>query len=239
MIRDGELLPDDEFRRRRRVTPNQLAGLNASGSVFFIEVDGKAYYPRLYVDPEHNVRRLAYVSRILWPAPSDSRFDFLTSGNGALGDITPLQALAKDDSYRELLTVAKGWASEFSLTTVKVCTGEFLRDIELPVVCTGYVEADPRESLWRRAAEALQPGGNLRPDGPYCQAKAATVFVSRSTAGKPGELMEARLDVIVVRGLAHTGVVTSNSPRCDLSPVRVDKVDDVVTVIRKILAACG
>jgi len=50
--------------------------------------------------------------------------------------------------------------------------------------------------------------------------------------------MEARLDVIVAKGLAHTGVVTSNSPKCDLSPVRVEKADDVVAVIRKILAAC-
>jgi hypothetical protein len=238
MIRDGELLPEDVFRRRRRIPPSQLARLNASGSVFSIEVDGSAYYASLLVDPAYNLRRLAYVCRILWPAPPDSRLDFLTSENGALGGITPLQALANDCSYRELLMHARGWASEFSLTTVKVCTGEFLRDIELPVVCTGYVEADPRESLWRRAAEALQPGGNLRPDGPYCHAKAATAFVSRSTAGKPGELMEARLDVIVAKGLAHTGVMTADAPRCDLSPVRVDKSDDIVAVIRKILAAC-
>jgi len=239
MIRDGELLPEDEFRRRRRVTPTQLARLNASGSVFSIEVEGNAYYPRLLVDPIHNLQRLAYVCRILWPASPDSRLDFLTSENGALGDITPLHALANDDSYRELLTVARGWASEFSRTTVKICAGEFIRGIELPTVCTGVAEIDPRKNIWRRAMEALQEGANLRPAGPFCRAKAATVFVSRSTAGKPGELMEARLDVIVIRGLAHTGVVTGNAPRCDLSPVSVEKVDDVVTVVRKILAACG
>ena len=141
--------------------------------------------------------------------------------------------------YRELLTVARGWASEFSRTTVKICAGEFIREIELPTVCTGVAEIDPRKNIWRRAMEALQEGANLRPAGPFCRAKAATVFVSRSTAGKPGELMEARLDVIVIRGLAHTGVVTGNAPRCDLSPVSVEKVDDVVTVVRKILAACG
>ncbi|WP_156126775.1 hypothetical protein [Burkholderia sp. 9120] len=235
MIRDGELLPEDEFRRQRGVTSNQLARLNASGSVFFIEVDGKAYYPRLHVAAEHNVRRLAYVSRILWPAPPNSRFHFLTSANGALGAITPLQALANDDSYRELLIVARGWASEYSRTIVKICAGEFAHGIELPIVCTGVTEIDPRKCVWRRALEALQGGEYLRPDGPYCQAKTATVFVSRSTAGKPDEMIEARLDVIVVRGLAHTGVVTSNSPRVDLMQVRVDKGDDVVTVVRKIL----
>ncbi|MFM0078786.1 hypothetical protein P0D72_07830 [Paraburkholderia sediminicola] len=239
MMRDEKLLAEDEFRRLRGVTPSQLARLNASGSVFSIEVDGSAYYPSLLVDPAYNLRRLAYVCRILWPAPPDSRLDFLTSENGALGGISALQALAIDRSYRELLMHARGWASEFSRTTVKICAGEFIRGIELPIVCTGVAEIDPRKSIWCRAVEALQGGGNLRPDGPYCQAQAATVFVSQSTAEKPGELLEARLDVIVVKGLAHTGVVTSNSPRSDLSPVRVEKVDDVVTVIRKILEACG
>ncbi|WP_176060935.1 hypothetical protein [Paraburkholderia sp. BCC1876] len=238
MMRDGELVPEDEFRRLRGVTPTRLARLNKSGSVFSIEIDGSAYYPRLLVDPRHNARRLAYVCRVLWPAPPASRLDFLTSENSALGGITPLQALAIDCSYRELLTHAKGWASEFCLTTVMVCKGAFLRDIELPVVCTGYVEADPRERLWRRVAEALEAGGNLSPDGPYCQAKLATVFVSRNTAGKPGELREARFDVIVAKGLAHTGVVTADAPRYDLNPVRVDKSDDIVAVIRKVLAAC-
>jgi hypothetical protein len=238
MIRDGELLAEGDFRRLRGVTPIQLARLHASGSVFSIEIDGNAYYPSLLVEPAHNVRRLAYLCRVLWPAPPESRLDFLTSENGALGGITPLQAMTNDCSYRELLMHARGWASEFSRTTVKICVGEFIRGIELPIVCTGVAEIDPRESLWRRAREALQGGGNLRPDGPYCQAEAVTVFVFRSTAGKPGVQLDARLDVIVDHGLAHTGILTSDSPRCDLMPVRVDKGDDVVTVVRKILATC-
>ncbi|MBC8751489.1 MULTISPECIES: hypothetical protein [Paraburkholderia] len=237
MIRDGELLPEDEFRRRRGVTPNQLARLSASGSVFFIEVDGKAYYPRLLVDPAHNMRRLAYVCRILWPASPNERLHFLTSRSGALGGITPLQALKNDASYRELLILARGWASEFSRTIVKICSGEFIRGATLPVVCTGVIEIDPRVGLWRRAADALGGGGNLRPDGPYPKPKTATVFISRGTAGRPGDMVEARLDVLVSQGLAHTGVVVENYPRSDLDPIRVDKADDLVTVIRKILAA--
>ena len=238
MIRDGKLLAEDDFRRLRGVTPSQLARMNASGSVFSIEIDGIVYYPSLLVEPKYNARRLAYVCRILWPASPTSRLDFLTSENGALGGLTPLQALSNDCIYRELLRHARGWASEFWMTKVKVCKGEFVRGIELPAVCTGCVEADPRESLWRRAAEALESGGTLRPTGPFCRAKAATVFVSRSTAGKPDEVLEARLDVIVENGLAHTGVVSSDSPRRDLMPVCVDKGDDVVTVVRKILATC-
>jgi hypothetical protein len=105
MIRVGELLTEDEFRRKRRVTPSQLARLTASGSVFLIQVDGKAYYPALLVDPAYDLRRLASVCRVLWPAPPDLRLDFLTSGHGALGGITPLQALVEDDSYRELPTI--------------------------------------------------------------------------------------------------------------------------------------
>ena len=238
MIREGELLAENEFRRRRGVSLSQLPRLTASGSVFSIEVDGKAYYPALLVDPAYDLRRLASVCRVLWPAPPDLRMDFLTSGHGALGGITPLQALVKDDSYRELRIVATGWASEFSRTTVKVCAGEFGHGKELPVVCTGVVEIDPRTSIWRRASEALQPGGNLRPDGPYPQANVATVFVTRSSAGGPQEVPEARLDVIDVKGVAHTGAVIANYPRSDLCPVKVDRGDDAITVVRKILVAC-
>ncbi len=237
MVRKGELLPEDEFRLRRRVTRMQLARLTASGSVFSIEVDGAAYYPRLLVDPELNSRRLAYVCRILWPASPPERLHFLTSRSVALSAVTPLQALKDDSSYRRLLILARGWASEFSRTIVEICDNEFILGATPSVVCTGAVEMDPRVSIWRRAAEALEDGGNLWPDGPYPRASAATVLVSRGTAGRPGDVLEGRLDVLVSKGLAHTGVVVENYPRSDLEPVRVDKADDVVTVIRKILAA--
>lgn len=235
MIREGELLPEDEFRRSRGVTPKQLARLVGSGSIFSIDVDGSAYYPRLLIDRTQNFRRLAYVCRILWPAPPNARLDFLISPNGALGNLTPLQALKSEAHYRELLRHARGWASEFSRTVVKICDGEFIEGATLPVVCTGVVEIDPRASVWRRAAEAVEEGGNLWPDRPYPRTKAVTVLVSRSTAGNSGTAIEARLDVILNKSLAHTSVLVENFPRTNLCPVRVDKADDVVAVVRKIL----
>jgi hypothetical protein len=85
---------------------------------------------------------------------------------------------------------------------------EHLRgESELQPVCTGVAEIDPRQNLWRRAAIALQPGGSLRPDGPYLHAKSVSVTVLRSTAGAAQDVPEVRQDVVVAKGKAHASVV--------------------------------
>lgn len=236
-ISDGRLLAEAEFRLRRAVTPARLARLTTSGSVFSVDVDGRPFYPTFLVDAAYNRQRLQYVCRVLWPAPPDARAFFLTERNGALGAITPLQALAGHKNFKQLLIVARGWASEFSRTIVKICAGEFSPGTELPVVCTGVEEIDPRLNLLRRAREALHDGGNLRPDGPYPSLPTATVFITRDTVPGPRVFDEARLDIIVARGHAHTSAVFANYPRCDLRRVRVSNSDDVVTVVRKVFDA--
>jgi hypothetical protein len=106
----------------------------------------------------------------------------------------------------------------------------------LRLVCTGIAEIDPRQNLWRRAAIALQPGGTLRPDGPYARTKAVTVFVLRSTDGGAQDVLEVRLDVVIAKGKAHASV-ESNQPPLDLEPVPVNKTDDIAVVVRKIVAS--
>jgi hypothetical protein len=236
-ISEGRLLTEDEFRLRRAVTPARLARLTTSGSVFSVVVDGRPFYPTFLVDAAYNRRRLEYVCRILWPAPPSERLFFLTQRYGSLGEITPLQALADEKNFKQLLIVARGWASEYSRTVVKICAGEFSPGTELPVVCTGVEEIDPRLNLWRRAREALHDGGNLRPEGPYARLSTATVFITRDTAPGPRVFDEARLDIVVARGHAHASAVFANYPRCDLLRVRVSNSDDIVTVVRKVLDA--
>jgi hypothetical protein len=203
--------------------------------VFFVEVDGVHFYPALLVDTAFDLRRLRGVCRIVWPAEPMSRLDFLTSPQGSLGDMSPLEAMRTDAGYRKTLEVARAWAAEWSRTMVRVYLGEYVNhDVKLPLVCTGVVEIDPRKNVWVRAGEALQPGGNLRPDGPYPRAKSATVFVLRSTAGGAQDVPEVRLDIVVAKGAAHASVV-SNHPPLDLEPVPVNKTDDIVVVLRNIL----
>jgi hypothetical protein len=45
-----------------------------------------------------------------------------------------------------------------------------------------------------------------------------------------------RLDIITKRGAAHTSVVSSQPP-LDLEPVLVGETDDVVTIVRKVVAS--
>lgn len=237
MVRDGELLSAMEFGGYLHLSPGRLARLELAGSVFSVEVDGVAYYPALLADARHDRRRLRAICRILQPAEAWARLGFLESRRGSLGDISPLDAMRSDAGYRRLREVARGWAAEWSRTIIKIYAGEYLsHDAELPLVCEGAVEADPRVDFWRRAAEALQPGGNLRPDGPYPVSTAITAFVVRATAGGPQDIPEARLEIVVRRGTAHCSVL-SHGPQLELEPVAVPRTDDVVTVVRKVVAS--
>ncbi|MFL9900022.1 hypothetical protein PQR71_18015 [Paraburkholderia fungorum] len=236
MIRDGELLTEGEFRRCRSISARQLSRFLASGSIFSVEVEGGQYYPALLADPEHNNRRLATICRILRPAEPHCRLAFLTARNAALGEVTPLEAMRTDEGYKRLLVQARGWASESSRTLVEVRVGEYLDpNSVLPLACTAVTEIDPRTSIWRRALDALESAGNVRPEGPYPRASAVTVLIFLSTAGESGATAKVRLDIVVENGVAHTGVVAAGFPRSDLPGVRVHKTDDVVEVARKII----
>jgi len=239
MIRDGELLTVDEFCARRGIGAKQLRRLTASGSVFFIEIDGRGYYPALLAKPSHNARRLAAVCRILWPGDPMSRLSFLTSRRGSLGGVTPLEAMQSDDGYRRLRQTAKGWAAEWSRTVVEIYLGEYVgHEAEgLPLVCTAVVEVDPRVNVLKRASCAVHDDANTRPDGPYPHAKLATVLVLRDNVCGPKDVLEARLNIVVEGGRAHCGVLMNDYPRYDLEAVKINSKDDVVTMVRRLLAS--
>lgn len=236
MISSGELLTEEEFRRRRPISASRLSRLLASGSIFSVEIEGAQYYPALLASPEHDSRRLATICRILWPGEPHSRLEFLKDRNAALGGVAPIEAMRTDEGYKLLLEQARGWASEWFRTLVEVRIGEYLEpNSVLPLACTAATEIDPRTSVWRRALDALGFAGNVRPDGPYSKAAAVTVFILLSRTGEAGATEEARLDIVMERGVAHTGVVAAGFPRSDLPSVRVDRTDDVVEVARKVI----
>ncbi|MGP8476430.1 hypothetical protein [Burkholderia sp. PR2] len=240
MIRNGEALNAEEFCLRRGVSLKQLARLTASGSVFSIEIDGTGYYPALLVDPAHDRRRLAKLCRVLYPAPPLSRLNFLMSRWAPLGDSTPLEALRTREGRRLLREFALGWAEEFSRTIVRIYVGAFRgKDEALLLVCTAVANIDPRVRWLERTACAVQDDANIRLEGPYPQARAVTVVVSRHMMGESHEVPEARLDVDITNGVAHCRVTIDDYPSYDLRPVKVGKKADIVAVIRKILPSDG
>jgi hypothetical protein len=64
---------------------------------------------------------------------------------------------------------------------------------------------------------------------------AATVFVLRSTAGGPQEVLGLRLDIVISGGKAHTSMTQPDSPQVDLELIAVHNENDAVEVIRRIV----
>ncbi|WP_165087292.1 hypothetical protein [Caballeronia sp. SBC2] len=110
-VRNGELLSADELTRRRGISSARLAHMLVSGSVFSIEVDGVEYYPALLVEAGFDRKRLQSICRIFVPAPPACRLDFLSSKNGSLGDLSPIEMLDDDKNYKRLREMARAWAA--------------------------------------------------------------------------------------------------------------------------------
>ncbi|WP_172162192.1 hypothetical protein [Paraburkholderia elongata] len=235
MLRDGELLCESDFRERLRVSGWQLARMVASGSVFTIEVDGGQYFPSLLVTPGLDRKRLQSVCRILVPAPPECRLDYLESRQGNLGDISPLEALHDEKSYRWMRQMARAWAAEWSRTAATIYLG---RHREVPAgiepLVTAMQDFDPRINLWTRAASTLREPGYLRPDGPYPQANLATVFVTRYPAGGARAIAEARVTVSIANGFARARAVCGVEPGYNLDPAPVGMDDSIVDAVSRL-----
>ncbi len=120
MVRDGVLLPANEFCLRLGVSETKLARLRDAGSVFSIEVDGVEYYPALLAEPGLDRKRLQSICRILVPAPPASRLDYLSSARGSLGGMSPLDAVRENRRYHWVRETARAWAAEWSRTAVQI-----------------------------------------------------------------------------------------------------------------------
>ncbi|MBB5417064.1 hypothetical protein [Paraburkholderia atlantica] len=233
MVRNGELLTRSEFRARLRVSERRLGQMLATGSVFSMVVDGAAYFPAVLAEATVDRQRLQAVCRILVPAPSACRLDYLISPQGNLGDIVPLKALADDASYRRLREMARAWAAEWSRTTLKIYAG-FNEPGGSEPTYVAVCEADPRTNLWKRALQAMDAGGYITPPGPYPRRDTATVLIFRSEAGKPDDVLEARLDVDIVDDMAHMRIHAGDVSQ-ELDAISVVGDDTIVDVVHRIV----
>ncbi|MFL9959079.1 hypothetical protein PQR65_37400 [Paraburkholderia nemoris] len=198
MVANGELISETEFLRRCRLTARRLAMLLADDSVFTIEVDGVEYFAALLAVPAHHRRSVYAICRVIAPAPSGARLDFLTSRRESLGDRSPLEVLKTKDEFKIVSRLATAWASEWSRTTVKMYDGEHEaepKDVE--PLYTAAAEIDPRRRLWERASEALHVHGYEWPLGPYPIARKFTLVVERQAAGDSAPIPEACVQIAV------------------------------------------
>ncbi|MDR6472140.1 hypothetical protein J2777_005881 [Paraburkholderia graminis] len=198
MIANGELLSPADFRARLGASDKRLARLLDDGSVFAVEVDGAEYIPAVLADPAHNLRRLQAICRIIVPAPTLSRLDFLVSQNGSLCDRRPLDMLEDDNDFKSLKRLAEAWAAQWSRTTVRLYDGEHETEpTDSDALSTAMAEIDPRRALWERASEALHVHGYHWPLGPYPDVRSFTLFVERHTSGGAAPTPEACVQILV------------------------------------------
>ncbi|WP_207001342.1 hypothetical protein [Trinickia mobilis] len=218
-----------------RINERRLEKLVREGGVFFLIVDGSAYYPAFLADPRFNQRRLQTICRMLFPAPPDARFDFLASRHGSLGDRRPLELLDDDCDYTRLRANAAAWAAQWSQTTVKLYDGE--HDTEprkITPLYTATAEIDPRRSILDRASATLAAYGYEFPHEPYPEARIFTAFVEHQNVGDPETRPDACVRIVVDGELIRIRVVYKEGVSRQSETVAVGKNRSVVDVARKV-----
>jgi hypothetical protein len=198
MVANGELIPEAEFRRRASLTARRLSVLLADDSLFTIEVDGVKYFAALLAVPAQHRRSVYAICRVIAPAPSDARLDFLTSRRESLGDRSPLEVLKDEDGFKAVSRMATAWASEWSRTSVKLYEGSHEAEpADVEPLYTAAAEVDPRRPLWERASTALHLHGYQWPLGPYPNVREFTLFVERQASGDATPTPEACVQILV------------------------------------------
>lgn len=236
MVRNGELLSGDEFRKLLGLSASQLSLMVSRGSVFTIEVDDVHYFPSLLAAPNIDLKQLYAVCRILGPAPPSCRLGYLSSRHVNLGGISPLEALRDERQYRLLRRMASAYASEWVRTVVTIYEGRYEEEpVDTEPALTAADEIDPRVNLWKRAESALQAGGYIHPSGPYPKASEATVFIARHPSGQAPATSEARIDVSVVDNIVSAVIVSHEAPPYELSAIQVSDDDSIVDAVLRVV----
>ncbi|MEW9586951.1 hypothetical protein [Paraburkholderia sp. DGU8] len=233
-VLNGILISARELCARLRINERRLEKLVREGSVCSLIVDGSAYYPAFFVDPHLNQRRLQRICRMLFPAPSDARFDFLASRHGSLGDRRPLELLDDDCDYTRLRANAAAWVAQWSQTTVKLYDGE--HDVEpqnVTPLYTAAAEINPRRSILDRASTTLAAYEYEFPHEPYPEARIFTAFVKHQNVGDAEPRQDACMRIVVDGDVIRICVVYNEGLSRESHAVAIGKHRSVVDVARK------
>ncbi|HRO59096.1 MAG TPA: hypothetical protein PK177_08025 [Burkholderiaceae bacterium] len=108
MVARGELLSSSRFAEARGVTKQAVSKALGARRLFYIDVDGAQYFPAFYLDSTLERRQLEQVTKALGDLPGPSKLQFFLNGKGSLGNLTPLQALARG-KYADVRATARGF----------------------------------------------------------------------------------------------------------------------------------
>ncbi len=109
LVECGALVDPASFVQRRKVTRQALSKALAAHRVFYVEVEGRRYFPDFFLDPRYERRQVEDVSKTLGELPGTSKLQFFTTQKASLEGRTPLDALAAGQHSR-VRTAARGFA---------------------------------------------------------------------------------------------------------------------------------
>lgn len=103
LVLQGRLLPADDFCKAAGITEEQLSQDVASCRVFTVEFESNQYYPIFALSNLVDRREFATVVRRLGDSTGWSKWKFFTTPSEALGGLTPLRLLQRDEVQRALV----------------------------------------------------------------------------------------------------------------------------------------
>ncbi|ASL47825.1 hypothetical protein bAD24_III10540 [Burkholderia sp. AD24] len=237
MIASGELISEAEFRRQGSLIPQKLAALLSDDSVFTLEVDGVAYFAASLAVPENQRSRVYEICRIIAPAPSDARLDFLTSPRERLGDRSPLEVLKSTDGFKTVSQMAEAWAAQWSRTVVTIFEGEHeVEPADTEPLYTAAAEVDPRRPLCERAFTALYLREYEWPLGPYPDVRKFSIFVDRQAPGDSQSTPEACVQVLVDGECIRIRIIASVGTTLVSKELPADKRANLVDIAKRVIA---
>jgi hypothetical protein len=111
LVQTGQLLESSQLRDALQMTRQAVSAATRVNRLFTVDVDGRAYYPAFFTDGTVDRNVLERISRALGQLPGWSKWDFFVSRWGSLGDLSPLEALAKG-RVEQVEKVAHGFYEE-------------------------------------------------------------------------------------------------------------------------------
>lgn len=143
------LLEEQAFRDATGLLPRQLADRLITGSLFFVEYEGRRLYPEFLTDAALNPAAIKAVNRVLRTVTAGGRMQFFLSCRGSLGGASVLDAL-REGRLQAVLRAAEAFAEsrcEPTKTHCAFCNNNVL-------ACPEYRWAVAQAADGRRTASA-------------------------------------------------------------------------------------
>ncbi|AIP30679.1 hypothetical protein DR64_2413 [Paraburkholderia xenovorans LB400] len=109
LIANAKLLHKSHFCAAIGFTPQKVDKEVAAQRIFSVDIEDEPYFPAFFLVEQMRRKDLAKVVRTLGDLTGWSKWNFFTTPNGALDDLTPLQALFYGDR-KQVLRIAAEFA---------------------------------------------------------------------------------------------------------------------------------